>query len=161
MLKTKYVSIVDDKSRDNGKMYLLKEMPASRVEKWAFRALAAISKAGIFIPAEARDAGVAGIATMGFAKLAEIPWEDLEPLLDEMMTCVSYVPNPEQKQIVRYPAGDDAMEEVSTRLIIRKEIFEMHTNFSMAGNQSEDPAQAVMATMDLSNIRTPVASSGD
>ena len=147
MLKTETVTCQDEKSRDFGKVYLIKEMPASRVEKWAFRALAALAKANIFMP-EGVDpqAGIAGIATAGFNRLGDIPWADAEPLLDEMMTCVSWVPDPSRPMVVRHPAGDDAIEDLSTRLMLRKAIFQLHTNFSTAGDQSTPLQGGVLNT---------------
>jgi len=58
----------------------------------------------------------------------------LKPLLDEMMTCVQYVP-PGQG-VAAQSLMDGAycqIEEISTRLQLRAEILEVHLGFSLAG----------------------------
>ena len=125
MRKTKTVTINDEKSRDNGKSYLLTEMPVDKAEKWAARALLAILKSGGEVAPGAE--GMAGLAGIGITALARIAWEDAEPLLDEMMGCVKACPSP----TITRPLldGADDIEEVKTMLSLRKEIFSLHFDF--------------------------------
>ena len=51
MRKTKLITIESD-NRDNGKSYLITEMSASQVEKWAAKAFFALAKSGFEIPDE-------------------------------------------------------------------------------------------------------------
>ncbi|MCI0152402.1 hypothetical protein KNO81_42165 [Paraburkholderia sediminicola] len=57
-----------------------------------------------------------------------IDFHDAELLLDEMMGCVSIQPNPADPKIVRGLIPDD-IEEVNTRVLLRREVFRLHTGF--------------------------------
>lgn len=127
MRKQATVSIQDE-GRDQGKTYLLTEMPASQAERWAIRALMSLAKSGLEIPDNAQEMGMAAIAAMGFTALANIPFEDAGPLLDEMMACVQIIPDPARPQVVR-PLIEDDIEEVRTRLMLRRDVFDLHTGF--------------------------------
>ena len=125
MRKTKTVTINDEKSRDNGKSYLLTEMPVDKAEKWAARALLAILKSGGEVAPGAE--GMAGLAGFNLEALAKITWDDVEPLLDEMMACVKVSPSPTITRPLMAEADD--IEEVKTMLTIRKEILSLHFDF--------------------------------
>lgn len=129
-------------NRDAGKIFVITEMAATRAEKWATRALLVLTRTGAVIPDEARSLGMAGIAIYGLRALSGLTMDDAEPLLDEMLTCVQVQPDPRQPMVVR-PLLEDDTEEVSTLLLLRREVFELHTGFSMAGILSKmtDPAE--------------------
>jgi len=127
--KTKIITVADD-SRDNEKIYLLTEMPASQAEKWAARAFLAIAKAGVEIPDDLVESGLIGFAAFGLKALGGIPYAELVPLLDEMFSCVTCIPDAEHPEVVRRLVESD-IEEISTRLMLRKEIFALHVNFSI------------------------------
>ncbi|KWO55873.1 hypothetical protein [Burkholderia territorii] len=114
--------------RDKGKVFQLTEMPADAAEKWAIRALLAIGRAGVDLPPGIENEGIAAIARVGFGALMRIDFADAEPLLDEMMACVQIQPNPADPRIVRALIADD-IEEVSTRVTLRREVFRLHTGF--------------------------------
>lgn len=130
MRKTTTVTI-DSQGRDHGKTFLLREMPASQAEKWAMRAFLGLAKSGATVPEGLSESGMAGIATLGFRALSGITFDLLEPLLDEMFECVSLIPDPSRPQVVRALIEDD-IEEVGTRLRLRKEVFALHVDFSQA-----------------------------
>lgn len=140
--KTKTVTITSS-GRDQGKVFFLTEMPATKAEKWAARAFLALAKAGLDVPEEAASAGVAGFAAMGLDAIGKLNWEDAEPLLDEMMGCVQVQPSPGiTRPLVE--AADD-IEEVMTLLTIRKELLELHLGFSLAAAPSTSaPAAAAV-----------------
>jgi hypothetical protein len=121
---------IDTNGRDQGKTYLLREMPSSQAEKWAARALLAMAKSGVEVPDDIATAGLAGVAALGIKALGGMAFEDAEPLLDEMFACISFIPDPSRPQVVRGLIEDD-IEEISTRLRLRKEVFFLHVNFSM------------------------------
>jgi hypothetical protein len=114
--------------RDTGKAFLLTEMPATQGEKWGMRALLALMHGGVTIPPEIADMGLAGVAHMGAEALAGLPFELAEPLLDEMFQCIRYIPNPDDPNIVRSLVESD-IEEIKTRLFLRKEVLVMHLDF--------------------------------
>ena len=130
MRKTSFHVVTTD-GRDKGKRFLLTEMPALTIEKWAMRAILALSKAGAEIPEGA--VGIAAIAEAGMRALAKLDFADAAPLLDEMMTCVQIVPDPKHPEITRplvmnEMEGDD-VEELSTLWELREAVFKLHTEF--------------------------------
>lgn len=141
-----------DFGRDAGKQFHITEMSASQAENWAFKVVLAIGNAGIEIPDNLAAQGMAGLLAVGYLNLLKIPFEAAKPLMDEMMGCVQIVPSPNVKR----PLIEDDIEEVKTRLAIRKAVWELHTDFFTEDAQSisESPAQA-NATIGSSNIKPP------
>lgn len=135
---------VQDAGRDQGKAFLLQEMPASKAEKWALRAFLAMASSGVELPEGVEHTGFAGIAQLGLSLIGKLPYEHAEPLLDEMMGCVLCIPNPTNPSISR-PLIEDDIEEVATRLKLRVAVFKLHADFSKAGALSTS-AQASAET---------------
>lgn len=122
-------------SRDIGKTYLIQEWVAEKAEWWALRLILALGRAGVEV--DDTQPGMAGVAGLDFKSIMRIDPLDAKPLLDEMMECVFILPDP--KAATRRPAtapGD--IEEVFTRLFLRKEIFRLHTGFSTPDADSQD-----------------------
>ncbi|HWE98822.1 MAG TPA: hypothetical protein VG248_03410 [Caulobacteraceae bacterium] len=118
---------VTAEGRDKGKVFTLTEMPALQGEKWAIRALLGMTKSGVELPADVAQSGMAGLTLVGLRSLMMIGYEDLEPLLDEMMACVQ-----RKEAAVTRPMLDGDIEEVPTIARLRAEVFELHTGFSIA-----------------------------
>ncbi len=133
MRKVGTVTIGPDGGRDAGKTYVLTEMPATKAEKWAARALLAMSKAGVEVP---EGAGMEAVAGLGLNMLGNMSFEDAEILMDEMMQCVTIQPDPQKNPNFTRPLLEEDIEEVQTRFKLRMEIFALHTGFSMPGSQS-------------------------
>jgi hypothetical protein len=147
MRKEKIVTIQTE-GRDRGKSFRLTEMPADQGEKWAFRALLALSRGGMNLPAGILDAGMAGLASivpylviMGLRSLNAAQWSELEPLLDEMMLCVKYQPPGNMPPQELFSGASGQIEEIRTRVELRKQILELHVDPSLA---------AVLLTSDQS-----------
>jgi len=134
MARKEMTFVVEAEGRDKGKHFFIREMSASQAEEWAMRALMALAKAGVEMPDEMANAGLAGIASAGFQALGRMQFSDAKPLLDEMMACVQIVPDP-AKPMVRRALIEDDIEEILTRLRLRKEVFELLTGFSLAAAQ--------------------------
>lgn len=118
--------------RDNGKTFVLTEMPADQAERWALRALFAMQMAGVELPDDAESAGIAALASVGLKAMTSIPWAVAEPLLAEMMACVQYVPEAAgvaPQAIMEGVASQ--VEDVKTRFMLRLKVFELHTGFSL------------------------------
>ena len=126
--KTATVTI-DEDGRDLGKVFLLREMPASQAEKWAARAFLAMARSGIDIPDDMAGAGLAGIAAVGLKAIGGLGFAEAEPLMDEMFACIQIIPDPARPAVVRALVESDT-EEISTRLRLRKEVFGLHVDFS-------------------------------
>lgn len=120
--------------RDQGKRFLITELPATKAEKWAARALNALLASGIQISDSAAAAGMRGLAAsmaQGLSGFSGMPWNLVEPLLDEMMECVQILPNANNPAIMR-PLIEQDIEEVMTRLTLRNAWLELHIGFSFA-----------------------------
>jgi len=129
MRKTKEVTFGSEAGRDAGKVYVLTEMSAARSEKWAVRALLALGAAGFKFPPDIDAPGMAAMALVGINSLLSIDYYLAEPLLDEMMACVKI--RPSEKAELRDLIEDD-IEEVSTRVRLRKAVWDLHVDFSSA-----------------------------
>lgn len=130
---TKQILInADEKNRDNGKLYLITEMSASQAEWWAARVFQALAKAGVEVPEHVANSGLAGVAAIGLRALANIPAYDAKELMDEMMACITIIRDKNHLDLA-YKLMEEDIEEVSTRLVLRTEVFEVHTGFSLAG----------------------------
>ena len=153
MRKTKYVTVPATGGRDAGKCFLLTEMDAVRTEKWAGRALLAIAASGIDIPPEVLRMGAGAVVAAGFRALTTVAFADAEPLLDEMLQCVQFVPDARKKDVLR-PLDLEDIEEVKTILLLRSEVIELHVGFSIAGFLSNLGQSANSQTPDMSGTST-------
>lgn len=128
--KTGRLTITND-NRDKGKTFLMTEMSADRAERWALRALLALSSAGVEVPDHATNAGMAGIASVGVSMLSKLNFDVAEPLLAEMMDCVQIdMGNGIIRDLIDGDGAD--IEEVLTRFQLRKAVLELHLGFSIA-----------------------------
>lgn len=132
-------------ARDVGKVFVITEMAASRGEAWAMRCFLAMAAGGMDIPEDLMGSGMQGLAVFGLRAIGGMRFIDAEPLLAEMMTCVQHIPNP-QKPVPRHlvdngTEGDD-IEEISTRLHLRQEIFKLHADFFEPAAESTSTSRA-------------------
>lgn len=116
---------IKDENRDKGKTFVLTEKPAREAERWAARAMVAILNSGVDVPDSARGSGMAGIAAIGVNQLFKVNYVELEPLMDEMMTCVQVKSS---AGVIRQPVEED-IEELPTLLQLRKEVLFLHLGF--------------------------------
>lgn len=127
--KTKIFTVNDEKSRDHGKAYLLTEMSAENAEWWAFQVLQALLGSDGDIDF---NAPLAQMARQGLAALGKLPPDKAKPLLNQMMECVRVkLPNSNDSRDML--PGD--IEEVKTRILIRKEVLELHIDFFVNGGE--------------------------
>ena len=118
--------------RDHGKQFKLTEMYSDQAEEWAMRAFFAMNTGGAEIPDDIAARGLEGLAGVAISALMTIPWALAKPLLDEMMDCVTVVTNAGiERKLMR-----DDVQEMGTRLLLRKEIVALHTGFFAKGDQS-------------------------
>lgn len=129
--KTKKVTISSN-DRDNGKSFLITEMPADQAESWALRLLFALMNTGVDIPDSAMDAPTMALATIGIQALGKLPYKEAKPLLDEMFECVQFLPPNTKIAPIDVGSGENSqIEEVITRMKLRVEVFELHVGFSL------------------------------
>jgi hypothetical protein len=158
--RTKIVTITERGSpeqpnRDFNRRYLITEMPADKAERWAIRLLLALANAHAKVPEEQAMAGLNGLnitipqlLVQGIRSLAGLRFEDAEPLLADMFSCVQFMP-PGMEAGVSLASGDASqIEEVSTRMTLRYEVLQLHLGFSLAdalSNSKTVPAPAAAA----------------
>lgn len=122
---------VTNDGRDKGKTFVLTEMPASKAESWAMRALLALMAGGVEVPEGFERLGMAAMAEIGIRALSGLRWEVAEPLLDEMWSCIQIMPDPSKPHLVRNLIEED-IEEITTRVKLRAEVWKLHTGFFKA-----------------------------
>ena len=123
-----------ENNRDAGKTFLLTEMSAMQAEKWAARALLALVRSGHDV-AHVQGSGMAALAISSFQALSGVQYEEIEPLLEEMMGCVQ-IRLASVDEAWRPLVGQDDIEEMSTLFLIRTKLLELHTGFSLADVRS-------------------------
>lgn len=150
MRKHKVVTIAAE-GRDKGKSFLIIEKSAYDAEKWATRALLALSQAGVEVGEDAMQSGALGILVAGMEAFKVLPYDLAEPLLEEMLTCISFVPDPDKinadtgRPLSRgLRTDDDAgdIQEVATLLKLRSEVLDLHLGFSVTAALSSLAAAA-------------------
>ena len=145
MRKTETYTVESD-GRDKGKTFLLTEMPATKAEDWAIRAMLALGAANVEIPEGALQLGMAALAEIGLKKLFAIDAAQMRPLLAELMECVKFVPNPQKPQVeVKYPMFETQVEEVKTLLSLKWQVLKLHLDFSLADSLSESLGKGLEA----------------
>lgn len=127
-LKSKTITI--EGGRDNGKKFIIHEMPAAKVDEWAMRALMALAGAGVEVP-EANE-GMMGLAKVAFSALGNVPYEKARPLLNELIDCVEYVPSGGTPRPIDLNIGD--IEDFTNIWKLRKEVFNLHIDFLQQGS---------------------------
>lgn len=158
MLKEKIITI--DSGRDAGKTFRIAEMPVSRLEKWACRALFALF--GADLPADAaalaKTSNAAALAAVVMRGLSGLRWELAEPLYDELLVQISRVPNA-AKANVYVPLNPDNLdahiEDVSTIFRLRMEVVTLSLGFLEGG---EDWTSRLASTLSPQGSGTTQAS---
>lgn len=125
--------------RDRGKVFHIREMSARATEEWATRCLLAMAHAGMRVPTmEDMKAALAqpsaAMAHRGFEALSsgEMTFRDVKPLMDDLLACIRYVPDPDRAPDHTMPLIDDHIEETITLVFLRLEVFKLHMGFSKA-----------------------------
>ena len=144
----KETTFVAETGRDLGKQFLITEMPASQAENWAIQVILAVGNAGIEIPEGLASQGMSGLMAIGYMNLLKIPFDAAKPLLDEMMNCVQIIPSANIKRKL----VEEDIEEVGTRLQLRKATWNLHMDFFLneSKSTSESEAQETIQESSLS-----------
>jgi len=148
--KTKVVQI-EDEGRDKGKVFILTEVPASQAERWMTRAMLALARSGVNL--NIMTAGLEGIIVAAFQALAHITFEELTPLMDEMMGCIKIRRDPNHPNMV-FEILENDIEEIVTRIKLRAEVFSLHTGIPIPG--TTDAAIPLPTNPGASNPPAPI-----
>ena len=123
--------------RGNELTFRIREMPATKVERWIIKLAGALSATGVF------SAIADFLLKGGLSKLGAVTKdydEVIQPLIDELYTCV------EQKVGNAYFALtpdviDAKIEDVRTLFNLQKEIVKLHLDFFVPGAASSSTAR--------------------
>jgi len=135
MRKSETVTVPAGFGRDVGKTFLVTEKPAVDAERWAWRMFIAMKGTAGAIPQEAERLGMVGVAILGLNTFlaAPVKFDELRPLLDELLECVKVIRDPRHPEIATTLTGiGDEVEEVQTVAWLRSEVLRVHTGFSFA-----------------------------
>lgn len=142
-------NITMETGRDAGKMFRVVEMPVSRLEKWACRAMVALF--GANVPADAAElaktSNAAALAAGVMRGLSGLRWELAEPLYDELLAQISRVPKPERplETIALRPDNLDAhVEDVATIFRLRLEVLSLSLGFLSGGEAWTSRLSAIL-----------------
>ena len=134
--------------RGNELTFRIREMPATKVERWIIKLAGALSATGVFSAdvadgVDAQKAIADFLLKGGLSKLGMVTKdydEVIQPLIDELYTCV------EQKVGDAYFALtpdviDAKIEDVRTLFNLQKEIVKLHLDFFVPGVASSSTAR--------------------
>jgi len=124
---------ITSEGRDQGKVFVVTEMDASRAELWAMKALLALIKENPELPDGLEYQGMAALASLGIPALSKLPFDVIVDLMEEMFTCVRVAPDKSNPDMTRSLIDND-IEEVGTRLKLRMDILKLHWSFSSAAS---------------------------
>ena len=142
-------------------------MFAEDAERWASRAFFAVGNSGMNVPAELLTMApgtttleyFSGIMAFIGQSLLSCSFKDAEPLMTDMMKCVTVNPDPKNPLISRGLVKGD-FEEVATILTVRREVLDLHLGFSLAAEFRKIlAALAARRFPDLQNIQTSLPTS--
>ena len=148
--KTK--TLVIDSGRDEGKSFLITEMPVTRADKWANTALLAMLRGGVDIggvdfgliadtlqkkegdaPKIDPMGGMLEIARVSIAGLGNVTEQVGQDLLEQLINdCVQVISS---GGVVRPMLSiDEEIEDIKTLWMLRKEAFLLHIDFLADGS---------------------------
>lgn len=130
---------ISSAGRDEGKTFVLTEMPAEEGEYWATRAVELLEKAGALQEKPVND-GMAGLAEVAGTAI-NVARHLQDSSLDGMWKYVRFRPKNHKA-----PAQDlraDHIEEWQTRLQLRAAFFRLHVGFF----SPENPSTSASASM--------------
>lgn len=129
MRRTKEIKI--EEGRDAGKVFVITEMPALQMDKWATRALNAIGKN--------QSGGVLALLALGVPELInsflQADYDKIEPLMQEMLQCCSF-----KKDGTTVVLNEDFVNEIvedwNTITNLRIEAIKLNLGFFNEGDGS-------------------------
>lgn len=118
--------------RGNPLHFIIREMPATKLEAWIIRALLLIVGADIEVPngSDLKSAG-AFLAERGVTSLGSVDYDKAAPLLDELLGCCSRRLDKVEERCTP-DTVDGYIEDVSTLFKLRMEAAKLNLGFLAA-----------------------------
>lgn len=151
-LRVQEITIPPDGGRDAGKTYILTELPAEQAEKWAVKVWLALARSGstFKVSEDEIQSGLAGVASallrQGINLFAHMRFEDAEPLMDEMFSCIQVRDKTDKGKVNPRRLYPVDIQEWQTRLLLRKEVLALHVDFSATAAKLRSILATVMKT---------------
>ena len=120
---------IDIRDGEQTLTFKIKQMPATRLERWILRALLLAAGSGVQVP-DNTDIKAAGafLAEKGLAALGNIDFERAAPLYDELLACCSRLVGKVEERCT--PETVDAyVSEVATLFKLRMEAAKLNLGF--------------------------------
>lgn len=138
MRKSELVVVPEWGKRDAGKIFKITEWPAMRAAKWGDRAFLLVTGSGERVPENVAGRGMEWVAiiTINVLLQANVRYEVLGPMLDELLECVEIVRDRDHLDVATAIVSDDDIEEPRTIYWLRSEVLRVHTDFSVADGLS-------------------------
>lgn len=125
----KEIEIKIEQGRDANKVFKIKEMSASQMDRWAIKALILLGKGG--------NGGIAKLGTMGFKEILEAfgnaEYEKAEPLLQELLECCSFEKDG-SSVVLKKDFIDGVVEDWTTLMRLKIEALKLNLGFLEQGD---------------------------
>ena len=110
--------------------FKVKQMSATQLESWIIRAILALGKGGVDVP-QGADIRAAGeyLSRHGLAALGRLDYEQVKPLLDELLTCCWHVTGQNSMTQLIPEVVDGILEDVCTLFKLRLEAIKLNLGF--------------------------------
>lgn len=157
-LRTRTITVEADspRYRDKGKIFLITEKTAMQAELFAVKVLNILASSGVELGGDAMSMGLRGLAKHGVQALGRLPIELVKDIFDEMMGCVQIIPNPKVLNLARSLVDND-IQEVPTLMLLKMEVFELHTGFFEPGDLSTSSLEESHGLTGNDSPRTPMS----
>jgi hypothetical protein len=127
------VEFAEIKDGENVLRFRIKQMPASKLEDWLYRAVLCLGPA-LELPEGAGIESIgAALAQNGFSKIANIKYGEAKPLLDEMLACAERDLGNGQFMPVNLATIDGYIESVQALFQLRLACFKCNLDFFAGG----------------------------
>jgi hypothetical protein len=128
MARKKATITITAEGRDQGKVFVLEEMPCDQAERYLLRAIHLLKDSGIKdIPESGESA--ADLSTINLSNNIAVTEALADPSLDDCWQCVKYSHKPNQPLQPIKPGINSQIEEVSTRTELRQAVYNLHLGF--------------------------------
>lgn len=136
--KEKTITLHD---REQELTFKIREMPATKLERWIMRAVLLLAGSGITVP-DGVDMQTAGayLKEKGLSALGSIEFEKAEPLLDEMLGCCSRVIG-NHEELCTPETIDTYILDIKTLFNLRKEVFALNFGFFLKESEMLSTSQ--------------------
>ena len=152
MARKEIIVTIADRGRDL--TFKIREMPATRLERWLLRSLlllvgsAAAAPNGIDV-----EKGIAWLSENALTALGNLDYEEAAPLLDELLACCSRVDAGIEQQMTP-DVADGIIEDVRTLFRLREEALKVNLGFFGDGGLFGSPAHGTPPRPDSSATPT-------